>query len=149
MTHQFKTCSYNDLTHTAQTWGPTHVVSLYQNGPFTLSPDITHHILPMTSLSRPDALEKDLEILKNLAQSLPDNSKVLIHCQYGHSRSPAVQILMDLVSRQTPTHSLTPEDVHAAVENARSENIFANPTDIILVLTDSLLSLKGTLQNHI
>jgi predicted protein tyrosine phosphatase len=137
---------YNAERAMRERW-PSHIISAM--GPavgYTSAGD--HHLVVEfddTEVNNPEskwvaATRDDIERIFAFTKNLTDGDRLLVHCQAGHGRSPA--ILMGVLMQ----HGMSADDAFESVLEIRSAAI---PNRMIVDIIDDVLSTEGALGTRV
>jgi predicted protein tyrosine phosphatase len=124
-----------------ESW-PTHIISLIY------MPCLGNHhlVYPLDDVEKnPKGNEKlatlaDVMSIMKFASEVPDDARLLVHCEAGLSRSPAI-LLGALIA-----HGYTPEKALESLNKAKSYTI---PNRLLVALIDQHFGLDGALKNAV
>ena len=157
----YRISSRNGIRRAARGLDATHMVSLVDPGtPLPPRPSRVraenHRLFRLHDLDTTDPLaggptRELVDELVALALALPDDARVLVHCEAGRRRSAAAALTMVLARalRRASDAAITPGDAASLVatewERMLAVRPQACPNPAMLVLADARLGLDGAL----
>jgi predicted protein tyrosine phosphatase len=96
----------------------------------------------VTDRSKPDSPTlDDIKTILSFTQELPENARLLIHCQAGVSRSPAIAYAV------VCQHGIAGQELEG-LNHIKSIRPYIVPNGLIIEWADRLLARKGELLRH-
>jgi predicted protein tyrosine phosphatase len=159
-------CNRREVEKTIRQVKATHVISLLDPDVFAFVPDeinisrtfipIIHNIQKIRivmkdeidpNISHSPKIEQ-IESILDWAKDLVNNEIIIVHCEAGISRSPAMALGL-LVQRLLRTSNYRPYEIDFAIDRLLQIRPHCFPNELIIRHCDKLLECKGELINKV